>query len=341
MYNANNGVIGNIWRQKVAQSHKESMHPIPQLDEDVYNLFESWSWDLPDNADDINNFIINLKCELGIQQLKDVFDCFYITAAATQSQSLTNWAQPGTYDLTIGNTTGLVFTPLKGWRTIAFGSAGYLNTNFNPYTTTCNFNEKVEIYNPSNESATQSFYKYGGSMGIYVSQMFTAQETIFFYDIGSCYGANGVGNVMSILSHSSVGGQIQCYGARTIMLFPNNPAYGGGSVAASQLQYNAPGLYSFVRTDINSMSYYANGSFNSMYRNNSSTLNMATSSCAGSIIFPGFNISTTGGVTKNRNGSSLRQFAFVFIGSKNIDQAILHNNVNNYLTSINAAVANS
>jgi hypothetical protein len=67
-----------------------------------------------------------------------------------------------------------------------------------------------------------------------------------------------------------------------------------------------------------------------------------TASAPGPIIFPSINVSTTGGVTKNlTQGQPLRQYAFVFIGSRSIDQGILYNNLNNYLSSIGAAVVNS
>jgi hypothetical protein len=348
MYGANNGVIGNIWRQKVSQSHKESMHPIPQLDEDVYNLFNAWNFDLTDNADDINNFIINLKCELGIQQLKDVFDCFYVLAAATQSQSLTNWAQPGTYDLTIDNTTGLVFTTLKGWRTTANGSAGFLNTNFNPNAVVCNFNNNVEPYNPENESATQSLYNYGGSIGIYTNLIPTAPSALFMIDIGSSYTLNGNGITLSPLSNLGII-QLKCYGSAFSVPVSNNPTWAGDN-NNSQAAFNAPGFYSLIRegeTSLQSVSikynYYINGTLHNIYRGASNYLNVATASSFGPIIFPGTNIATSyTGVTKQATQfGSTRQYAFVFIGSKSIDQSILHNNLNNYLTSIDAAVVNS
>lgn len=344
MYGANNGVIGNIWRQKVSESAKEGTHPLPQLDEDVYNLFNSWNFELPDNADDINNFIINIKCELGIQKLSDVFDCFYITAAATQSQSLTNWAQPGTYNLTVDNTGGLTFTILKGWKTAGVASAGFLNTNFNPNAVICNFNQNVEIYDPTKESATQSYFKYGGSMGFYINEMPTRPNG-FIYDMGSSFAQNGNGNIIATLNQITAY-QLQSYGSRS-NTSTNNPIY-GGTTDASQLQSNPYAFYSLSRENNNITGsgllyfYYTNGMLHATNVAAASTVNIATASCAGPIIFPGINVATSfTGVSKQTNSSTQNRYAFVFIGSKFIDQSILYNNVNAYLASIDAAAVNS
>ena len=351
MYNANNGVIGNIWRQKVSPSAKQGTHPAPQLDEDVYNLFNAWDFNLPDNADDINNFIVNLKCELGIQQLKDVFDCFYITAAATQSQSLTNWAQPGTYDLTIGNTDGLTFTTLKGWRTAAVSSGGYLNTNFNPSAVICNFNNNVEVYDPTKESATQSFMNYGGAMGFYTNDIPIRNINSFTYDMGSAAGNNQNGNAFSTLSQQTGGlttYRLQSYGSLTYTSL-NNPLLGG--IADTIVRANPYGFYCLVREN-NPLSgvvsalrydYYVNGMLFTSNFTSASNLNISTAStCAGPIIFPGYNVATTfTGVTKLAGSSTSSRYAFVFIGNKSIDQTILYNNLNAYLTSIDAAMVNS
>jgi hypothetical protein len=347
MYNANNGVIGNIWRQKVSASAKQGTHPAPGLDEDVYNLFDSWSWDLPDNADDINNFIINLKCELGIQQLKDVFDCFYITAAATQSKSYTNWAQPGTYDLTLDNATGMVFTPLKGWRSTANTSAGYINTNFNPWQTICNYNNKTELWSVGN---TQSLYDYGGSLGFYVTDRPNAiYQGGFTYDIGAHFGANGTG-ISIALTTQAIALQYAILQIRNSIPLAQNPCY-PGNVANNndtdvvQRQYNLYPFYSIVKNDYNTTGFYINGDLKHTNTNNvfstTSTTNLGTASAPGPIIFPNINVSTTGGVTKITNSNAVRQFGFIFIGSRNIDQTILYNNINNYLTSIDAAIPNS
>ncbi len=347
MYNSNNGVIGNIWRQKVSPSAKQDPHPIPQLDEDTYNLFNSWNFNLPDNADDINNFIINLKCELGIQQLKDVFDCFYMLAAATQSQSLINWAQPGTYDLTIGNSGNLTFTILKGWKTTGVATTGFLNTNFNPNAVVCNFNNNVEPYDPTKDSATQSAMNYGGSFGFYTNEIPVRNAASFVYDMGSSAGQNGNGNVISILSQGGVY-QLQSYGSRTSAL-ANTPVY-GGTTDTSLLYSNPYGFYSMSRENNTLISsgnlmynYYANGILFTTNVVATRIDHLATAStCAGPIIFPGINVATTfTGVTKIINGSTQNRYAFVFIGNKSIDQTILYNNLNAYLTSIDAAVINS
>ena len=347
MYGTNNGVIGNIWRQKVSSSAKQDPHPISQLDEDTYNLFNAWNFNLPDNADDINNFIINLKCELGIQQLKDVFDCFYILAAATQSQSLINWAQPGTYDLTIGNSGNLTFTILKGWRTTGVATTGFLNTNFNPNAVVCNFNNNVEPYDPTKDSATQSAMNYGGSWGFYTNEIPTRNVASFVYDIGSSAGANGNGNVISILSQSGTY-QLQSYGTRT-SVSNNNPVY-GGTTDTSQLYSNPYGFYSMSREN-NTLTISGNLMYNYHVNGMVFTTNVVSpridqvataSTSAGPIIFPGINVATTfTGVTKITNGSTQNRYAFVFIGNKSIDQTILYNNLNNYLTSIDAAMVNS
>jgi len=343
MYNANNGVIGNIWRQKVSPSAKQDPHPISQLDEDVYNLFSAWNFDLPDNADDINNFIINLKCELGIQQLRDVFDCFYITAAATQSQSLTNWAQPGTYDLTIDNTTGLIFTPLKGWRTPAFTSAGFINTNFRPWTTICNFNSNAELWSAGN---TQSLYDYGGSMGFYVTNKPAADIVNFTYDLGSTFGtgANDFGITIALTQQSYLIRLAIYNNLNSQISSLNSPLYAGINTAAVSLYESYP-FYSVVKSSYNDIGFFINGDFkvklNSQANSTTSTTNLGSASCPGPIIFPGRNTSTTGLTTKGSNSGNVRQYGFVFFGSRDIDQTILYNNLNAYLTSIDAAMVNS
>ena len=352
MFGANNGVIGNIWRQKVSQSDKEGMHSIPHLDEDVYNLFSAWNFDLPDNADDINNFIINLKCELGIEKMNDVFDCFYILAAATQSQSLTNWAQPGRYDLTYEGGTDLTFTSLKGWKASASGAVAWLNTNFNPYFEVCNYNNNVPVYDSTAETATYSYYNYGGSMGIYINEIPANTYSLqFLYDIGSHKGANGFGNSISVLMNNTVSYQYASYLTRITGDAATNPMYGGNS-NVSQGNLVFPPFYSIIRTDLFRFQIYCNGQVNVTRLNSipatiaggspANTIFGTASSPAGPIIFPSINVSTTGGVTKQlAQGQSLRQYAFVFIGSRSIDQSILYNNVNNYLSSIGAAVVNS
>ena len=351
MYNSNNGVIGNIWRQKVSQSDKEGMHSIPHLDEDVYNLFNAWNFDLPDNADDINNFIVNLKCELGIEKMNDVFDCFYILAAATQSQSYTNWAQPGRYDLTYEGGTDLTFTALRGWKASANGALAWLNTNFNPYFEVCNFNNNVPVYDSNAATATYSYYNYGGAMGIYINEIpANAYSLQFIYDIGSHRGQNGFGNSISVLTNNTVSYQYASYLTRITGVASQNPMY-GGSTNASQGVFNFPPFYSIVRTDLFRFQLYCNGQVNITVLNSipgtialgtpASTL-FGTASAPGPIIFPSINVSTTGTVSKNLTaGQPLRQYAFVFIGSRSIDQSILYNNVNNYLHSIGAAVVNS
>jgi len=317
----------------------------------VYNLFNAWDFNLPDNAVDINNFIINLKCELGIQQLKDVFDCFYVLAAATQSQSLTNWAQPGTYDLTIGNTDGLTFTILKGWRTAAVTSNGYLNTNFNPSAVICNFNNNVEVYDPTKESATQSFVNYGGAMGFYTNDIPTRNINFFTFDMGAEAGNAGNGNAFSTLSQQTGGlftYRLQSYGALTYTSL-NNPLVGG--TTDTIVRANPYGFYSMVREN-NPLpgaagalryDYYVNGMLFTSNFTQANNLNITpTSTCAGPIIFPGLNVATTfTGATKLANCSTSSRYAFVFIGNKSIDQSILYNNLNTYLTSIDAAVINS
>jgi hypothetical protein len=89
--------------------------------------------------------------------------------------------------------------------------------------------------------------------------------------------------------------------------------------------------------------YYVNGM---LFTTNIAAPNFSqvatASTCAGPIIFPGINVANTfTGVTKITNGSTQNRYAFVFIGNKSIDQTILYNNLNNYLTSIDAAMTNS
>ena len=175
-------------------------------------------------------------------------------------------------------------------------------------------------------------------MGFYQNLTPIAQSTIFVYDMGSSFGSNGVGNSISILNFSGTF-RLQSYTTMNSIGPANNPIY-GGSTDASQGQFNAPAFYSMVKNDKDRIFYYVNGNLHSTYSMASVTPNMATASCPGNMLITTKNISTTSTVVTKDN-SSRRQFAFVFIGSKSIDQSILYNNVNAYLTSIDAAIINS
>jgi hypothetical protein len=123
-----------------------------------------------------------------------------------------------------------------------------------------------------------------------------------------------------------------------------HPMY-GGTTEASQGQLNFPPYYSCSRLDVATFQIIINGEMQQTIRTGGAmpaASSIATASAPGPIIFPSINVSTTGGVTKTLTaGQPFRQYAFVFMGNRSIDQSILYNNVNNYLHSIGAAVVNS
>lgn len=66
-----------------------------------------------------------------------MLDILYLTAADASLNSLINWINPGTHDLTVVNLVAGQFTIDRGWT--GNGVNGYLDTNYNPSTDGINF----------------------------------------------------------------------------------------------------------------------------------------------------------------------------------------------------------
>ncbi len=67
----------------------------------------------------------------------DMLDIFYVTAAQSAADSLINWINPGTHDLTVVNLIAGLFTVYRGWT--GNGVNGYLDTHYNPNTDAINY----------------------------------------------------------------------------------------------------------------------------------------------------------------------------------------------------------
>ena len=100
----------------------------------------------------------------GDWQTKDIF---YVTAAQSAADSLINWINPGTHDLTVVNLLAGAFTVNRGWT--GNGVNGYLNTNYNPNTDGVNYLQD------------------DASIGCYIRTNVLAEN---MYDIGTYDGAN-------------------------------------------------------------------------------------------------------------------------------------------------------
>ena len=86
-----------------------------------------------DVAEDHDQMVRGMLAD-GDWQTKDIF---YITSAQSAADSLINWINPGTHDLTIVNLIAGQFTAYHGWT--GNGVNGYLNTNYNPFTDGVNY----------------------------------------------------------------------------------------------------------------------------------------------------------------------------------------------------------
>ena len=86
-----------------------------------------------DVAEDQDQMVRGMIAD-GDWQTKDIF---YITSAQSAADSLINWINPGTHDLTIVNLLAGNFTAYRGWT--GNGVNGYLNTNYNPNTDGVNY----------------------------------------------------------------------------------------------------------------------------------------------------------------------------------------------------------
>ncbi len=116
-----------------------------------------------DVAEDQDQMVRGMIAD-GDWQTKDIF---YVTAAQSAADSLINWINPGTHDLTIVNLLAGAFTAYRGWT--GNGVNGYLRTNYNPNTDATNY----ALNN--------------GSIGVYVGTDVLAENK---YDIGTYDGAN-------------------------------------------------------------------------------------------------------------------------------------------------------
>ena len=251
----------------------------------------------------IYNLIVNLKMDLGITYLSDVFDIFYMFAADTQANALINWAGNYYNPTIVGSVT---FVADQGFNTPTPGAGNYINTNFTPGTAV------ASIVNFTTNVA---------SMGSYIRNDNGVNNN---FDMGCLNGSRG--GICSIERYVS-----NVYNMSCASQTGANYSGGGGS---STINMPTVGLFSAVHYgnsgDINNTPTYCyiNGTnFQKLTSPNATTVNMAL----GNVFILALNLSSSA-----FNGSA-RQSAFVFMGGE-IDQSILYKRIQEYLTEIGAAV---
>lgn len=312
-----------LHHKQLTTSSKQSTFGFSHKDYDVENLFTKLVLS-NDRKEAIYQFITNLKADLGITQLSEMFDCFYMFAAATQSDSLINWAQPGKYDCTVVGAQ-IAFRVGRGWYQTTNASTSYINSNFNP------FLDPNSKYGPGTQSILENV---SGSWGLYVNNFGIFQQVDYWL-----MGAASSGNSAAIGSGSPA-----AFMLRSTNGFYRYGCYTTGIPGFNLNQFNSVvrngegGLFSCVKSTYQSCELYYNGDL--VERRNDVSGNFNTTTIirdSGPIIFGNLNVTSAGGTSVSlvSSASDLKLFSFAYFGSKDIKPDIINRRLNEYLYAIN------
>lgn len=309
----------SLHHQPLTVTSKNSVFGLPHRDYDFYNLMSVLT-NSYDRETAIYNFITNLKADLNITELSEMFDCMYMFAAPTSGDSLINWVNPNQYNCTLNGTVGtgalsMRFTANRGWNCNGLSTTTYLNTNFNPYNINCNFNGNI----------SSNINNVGGSFGIYLNNYFFNLAGDF-YIMGA---TSGTTSGSPILLAPRNGGSDYIFGCQNTTRFNLNQY-------TSCLQGLEGGLISVVKPSFSLVQLFYNG--NLVQNKNLSNSNTILFD-AGPILIGGINLNATGSTATplNTNSRSVAQITFVYIGSNKIKPDIVFRRLQEYLISINGS----
>ena len=308
----------SLHHQPLTTTDKNNHFGLPRRDYDFDNIMSALTSSY-DRELAIYNFVVNLKSDLNIQSLNEMFDCLYMFAAPTSGDSFINWAQPGTYNCTFSGTVGtgaaqMNFRPNRGWYSAGLSTTAYINSNFNPFNINSNFNGLVG----------QNIFTVGGSFGIYLNN-YLMNLAGDYYIMGAVTSTNG----SPLIFGPRNGGSGFIYGCQSTGRFNLNSFN-------SPIQSYEGGLFSFVKQTNSLIEMYYNGG---IFESKSNVTNNTVLTDSGPIIFGGTNLNATGTTVTplNINSRSTNQFAFAYIGSNQIKPDILFRRLEEYLISINGS----
>ena len=337
--------IGFGWHE-VPLTERNNMFGTAFNDSDVDNILAALTYsNYPYGGDGYNNFrnyyigkfITELKQDLGITKMTDMFDCFYMFAAATHSDAFVNWAQPGTYDITVVGSLGtglsqITFRPNVGFNNNDGSSTSALNTNFNPVLAT-NPNYGAVPQNMAVGSTASSFIT-TGSFGCYLTPRNKAAGGTSLYEIGAC-------NTISTSGFAS--GTLFCSRAASLALSNQMVANVLTDGSAPSVAVAGPfqfqnGLWSVIRDTVCDNAVYFNGELIVKLRSSTGAGNVAANPIwadRGPITLLAPNVNQTGAsVSIPANFASKRQMSFCYIGSDKIKPDIIAYRVQQYLDAI-------
>lgn len=337
--------IGLGWHE-TPLTERNNMFGVPFNDTDVDNILAALTFSsYPYGGDQYNNFrdyyigkfITELKADLGITKMTDMFDCFYMFAAATHSDAFVNWAQPGKYDIqligTLGTgTTQITFQPNVGFNNNDGSNTNALNTGFNPVLDpNCNYGG-VSSLMPL--GTTASGYLTTGSFGLYMTPRNKLAGGVSLYDIGACTTINTSGVASGTLFGSRASG-----GALSSNIVANILTGGGGptpGIAGGLYFHN--GLWSVVRDDVTNNKLYFNGEMFASVKSSVNNLSIVVNPIwadRGPITLLAPNVNQTGlSVSIPSNFASRRQVSFCYIGSAKIKPDVVYYRLQQYLDAI-------
>lgn len=299
--------------QQISANNKQSMFGHPHLDYDAETIINSMtnleSW----RAFLIQKLVMDIKADHGIDNLNQMFDCFWVFATNNDANSLINWAQPGTYNCTIVGSTGTAattvrFTPDSGWRNNA-AEAGtptsYINTNYNPYGVS-----GLNFGNP--QGATTS--NLSGSFGVYMTKTSLGLPTTAI-QMGGVTASGGSPISMTVHSENITPRSSILSTSRVVLQT---------SAGLGMFQSHG-GMHSMRRINDRMTDFIYNGN---IIKTEYSASTVAVSQDAGNVYI------TCGNVNGVANLSSIKEIAFAWIGSANIDHAALYRRMNEYLIQV-------
>lgn len=306
----------------IASSYKQSTNGFPREDEDSFNVINRMVAPLTNGEQyNIYKFITDLKQDLGILNLSDMFDCLYVFTSATVSDCYINWAQPGFYDIsligTIGNAVGnILWTQGQGFNSTSTGNiVSTLNTGFNPaIATASNFSGYL-----TPTGATKSTVQFSGSYGIYVSKGTLGSQAQF--EFGSST-STGNGTLLGVWSNQNNNIYYSCMSATL-----RQPQ---GGVGYSMATWQNGGLYSISRKNTVLESYF-NGTIYEVVGNGTNAVSANIDHGPFTICNPNIGNQVGLSVSTNSSLASVNRVAFAYVGSSEIKSDIIYRRLMEYL----------
>lgn len=201
-----------------------------EYDVDAKTYFNTLTTPLsPTRKDTINTFVVMLKDSLGISNLSDFFDVFYLLANTTEESVQKNLANPLSFTITKQGTP--TFAVDKGY-TFA-GATTYLITNYTPKTQAIRFllnSATMGTVIATNTSTTSTDFSLGTSM--------TQAGAQIRYS-GVTYAAlnNANGQYIQVNESTSIGHYILTRTAsNVIILYKNKAELIAGTLVSTSIQ---------------------------------------------------------------------------------------------------------